>query len=211
MEHSEAYRRVSAASFAQFTGCLGDKRMLGKELPKSSKPMSKIIPLLIAGTLVSQAFAQSPAQQSEALYKQGQAAEKAGDPATAQELYANALRTNPKNANARYSIGQLKINSATIAAKGREAKFGSVMIPVYQLDAASLQEALEGLSLIIEKQSKEEVTPNFVIEDPKNLLADRKITLNLKNMPARAVMKYLTDQTGAKVRYDEHAVVIAPR
>jgi hypothetical protein len=50
-----------------------------------------------------------------------------------------------------------------------------------------------------------------VIEDPKGLFADRKITLNLKNMPARAVMKYITDQTGAKVRYDEHAVVIAPR
>ncbi|MEX1114450.1 MAG: tetratricopeptide repeat protein [Akkermansiaceae bacterium] len=173
--------------------------------------MSKIIPLLIAGTLISQAFAQSPAQQSEALYKQGQAAENAGDPTTAQEHYANALRTNPKNANALYSLGQLKINSASIAAKGREAKFGSVMIPIYQLDAASLQEALEGLNIIIEKQSKEEVTPNFVIEDPKGLFADRKITLNLKNMPTRAVMKYITDQTGAKVRYDEHAVVIVPK
>ncbi len=185
--------------------------MLDRLLEKIPKLMSKIIPILIAGTLVSQVFAQSPAQQSEAFYKQGQAAEKAGDPATAQELYTNALRTNPKNANARYSLGQLKINSAGIAAKGREAKFGAVMIPVYQLDAASLQEALEGLSLIIEKQSKEEVTPNFVIEDPKGIFADRKITLNLKNMPARAVMKYITDQTGAKVRYDEHAVVIAPR
>jgi hypothetical protein len=30
-------------------------------------------------------------------------------------------------------------------------------------------------------------------------------------MPARALLKYLTDQTGAKVRYDEHAVVISPR
>ena len=42
-------------------------------------------------------------------------------------------------------------------------------------------------------------------------LAAEKISLNLKNMPAKAVLKYLTDQTGAKVRYDEHAVVISPR
>ena len=55
------------------------------------------------------------------------------------------------------------------------------------------------------------MTPNFVIEDPQNLLAERKISLNLKSMPAQAVMKYLMDQTGAKARYDEHAEVITPR
>ena len=55
------------------------------------------------------------------------------------------------------------------------------------------------------------MTPNFVIEDPKAVLASQKISLNLKNMPAKAVLKYLTDQTGGKVRYDEHAVVISPR
>ena len=86
-----------------------------------------------------------------------------------------------------------------------------MVIPVFQLDQATLQEALTGLGLIIEKESKGEVTPNFVIEDPKAVLASQKISLNLKNMPAKAVLKYLTDQTGGKVRYDEHAVVISPR
>lgn len=166
---------------------------------------------MIAGALVSPAFAQTPAQQAEVLYKQGVAAEKAGDPVAAKDFYANALKADPNNANARYSLGQVKINSAAIAAQGREAKFGAVMIPVYQLDGASLQEALDALSIIVEKQSKNEVTPNFVIEDPKAQLADRKISLNLKNMPSKAVMKYLMDQTGAKARYDEHAVVIAPK
>ena len=85
------------------------------------------------------------------------------------------------------------------------------MIPVFQLDQATLQEAIDALGTIIIKQSKDEVTPNFVIEDPKKVLADQKISLNLKNMPAKAVMKYLTDQTGTKVRYDEHAVVIYAR
>ncbi|MES2440533.1 MAG: hypothetical protein V4584_15815 [Verrucomicrobiota bacterium] len=173
--------------------------------------MSKIITLVVACTLVSQALAQSPAQSAEALYQKGRAAEKAGDPVAAGDFYKNALKTDPLHANARYSIGQLKINSASIAAKGREEKFGAVMIPAFQLDQATLQEAIDALGLIISKQSKEEVTPNFVIEDPKKVLADQKITLNLKNMPTKAVMKYLTDQTGTKVRYDEHAVVIVAR
>jgi tetratricopeptide (TPR) repeat protein len=173
--------------------------------------MSKLINIVVACTLVSQVLGQSPAQQATLLYQKGLAAEKAGDPVAAKDFYTNALKADPENANARFSLGQLKFTSGSIAAKGREAKFGAVIIPVFQLDNATLKEALDAFSLIIEKQSKDEVTPNFVIEDPNNLLAERKITLNLKNMPAQAVMKYLLDQTGAKARYDEHAVVITPR
>jgi tetratricopeptide (TPR) repeat protein len=176
--------------------------------------MSKIIPLVVACTLVSQAFAQTPpasAPTADSAYQSGVAAEKAGDPVAAEKFYSQALQLNPNHANARYSLGQLKINAPRIAAKAREDKFGSVMIPVFQLDQATLQEAITALGLIIEKESKEQVTPNFVIEDPKKQLADQKISLNLKNMPAKAVMKYLTDQTGTKVRYDEHAVVVYAR
>jgi tetratricopeptide (TPR) repeat protein len=173
--------------------------------------MKNTLTLAVALALVSQVLAQSPGQQAEALYQKGLAAEKAGDPAAARSFYTEALKRDPKNPNATYSLGQLKLNSPAIAAKGREAKFGAVMIPVFQLDQATLQEALAGLSVIVEKESKGEVTPNFVIEDPKAVLASQKISLNLKNMPAKAVLKYLTDQTGGKVRYDEHAVVISPR
>ncbi|MEO5715918.1 MAG: tetratricopeptide repeat protein [Luteolibacter sp.] len=173
--------------------------------------MYKIITLVIAGSLTSLAFAETPGQLAQTLYQKGQAAEKAGDPVAAKEHYTQALKADPNNANARYSIGQLKLTSGTIAAQGREAKFGAVMIPVFQLDGASLQEALDALSLIIEKQSKDTVTPNFVLEDPKGLLASQKISLNLKNMPSKAVMKYVMDTANAKARYDEHAVVVSPK
>ena len=176
--------------------------------------MKKLITITIACTLAAQVIAQTPAQSptptTESLYRQGQAAEKAGDVATAKEFYTKSLKLNPNNANARYSIGQLKINSDSISTKAREAKFGAVQIPVFQLDAATLQESLDALGIMIAKESKEAVTPNFIIQDPKLVLADRKITLNLKNMPSKAIMKYLMDQSGAKARYDEHAIVITP-
>lgn len=173
--------------------------------------MSKIITLIVACSLATQVLAQSTAQNADSLYQKGLAAEKAGDPIAAKNYYTAALKADPKNPHARYSLGQLKLNSGRIAAKGREAKFGAVVIPAFQLDDATFQESLDAFSQIIEKQSNDEVTPNFVVEDPSGILASRKITLNLKNMPAEAVMKYLLDQTGAKARYDEHAVVIAPR
>jgi tetratricopeptide (TPR) repeat protein len=173
--------------------------------------MSKLITFVIASILVSQAFAQSPAQQAEALNVKGKAAENAGDPTGAKDFYSSALKLDPKNATAIYSLGQLKINSGAIAAKGREAKIGAVMIPAFQLDQATLKEALDALSAMIEKESKDTVTPNFVLQDPKNRLADQKLSVNLKNIPAKGVIKYLTEQTSTKVRYDEHAVVVVAR
>ncbi len=161
--------------------------------------------------MTSVAFSQSALQQAETAYAKGLAAEKLGDPEAARSHYASALKADPNHASARYSIGQLKLTASAIAAKGREAKFGEVLVPAFQLDNATLQEALQALSIIIEKQSKDTVAPNFVIEDPKNQFAERRITLNLKNLPAKGVLKYVTDQVAAKVRYDEHAVVLIPR
>jgi tetratricopeptide (TPR) repeat protein len=176
----------------------------------------KILLLLLAGAsfVVSQTVAQAPAQaaalQADAFYRQGQAAEKAGDPTAAQQAYSAALKADPKHANARYRLAEVKLNASAIAAKGREAKFGSVMIPAFRLDAVSLQEALEALRVLVEKQSNNEVTPNFVIQDPSKQLAAAKISLNLKNLPAKGVLRYLLEQSRAVARHDPYAIVIIP-
>lgn len=181
---------------------------------KTSRLVIHILPLAVATALASPTSAQtpaaSPAQQAEALYRQGKAAENAGDPTAARQAYQKALQVNPHHANARYSLGQLKITSPAIAAKGREVEFGAVMVPEFKLDQATLRESLDALRLIVEKQSNGEVMPNFILQDPKNELGQATITLVLKNMPARGVLRYLLEQAGAKARYDEHAIVILP-
>lgn len=168
--------------------------------------------LIVALSLITPVLAQAPDRQAaELAYRKGLSAEKAGDPAAASAHYQSALKADPKHANARYSLGQLKLTSPALAAKGREAKFGSVMIPVFQLDDATFNEALEALTLLVERESKEEVAPNFVIKDPEGRLAKQKVTMNLKNTPSKAVLQYLLDQVGAKARFDEYAIVIVPR
>ena len=84
-------------------------------------------------------------------------------------------------------------------------------MPIFQLNDAGLQEALDALGRIVEKESKEEIALNFIIEDPQQKLADRRITLDLKGMPAKAVMNHMMNQSGTKARYDEHAVVVTAR
>jgi tetratricopeptide (TPR) repeat protein len=187
------------------------------------KPMKitirTITHLAVATALLAPAFAQAPAknaqptrsQVADAYYRQGLAAEKAGDPAAAQRAYSEALKANPHHTDARYNLGQVKVNAAAISARGRENRFGAVMIPEFRIDDASLQEALEALRLIIGRESKEKTPPNFIIQDPENKFASTKIALDLKNLPSRAVMQYILDMGGAKARYDEYAIVITPR
>ena len=175
--------------------------------------MKKLLILLIAGVTVSLAAppAPTPAQLSEAYYAKGIAAEKAGDAEGARLAYTKALQANPNHANCRYRLNQLKIDGGAIAAKGREAKFNKVIIPVINLADATLQESIDALTLILNKESKGEFTANFLIQDPQKKLAEAKITLSLKNIPASAVIKYVLTQANAKARYDEHVVVIEPK
>jgi tetratricopeptide (TPR) repeat protein len=175
--------------------------------------MRKTLILMIAGaaTALAAPTATTPAQQADAFFAKGVAAENAGDYEGAQTAYTKALQINPDLANCRYRLKELELNRAKILAKGREVKLGKVMVPAFQLDGATLQEALDALSQIIDKESKGQVAANFVLQDPNGKLASAKLSLNLKNIPASAVMKYLMTQANAKARYDEHAVVIEPK
>jgi hypothetical protein len=175
--------------------------------------MKKLLTLLIAGATMALAetTAPTPAQLAEAYYAKGIAAEKAGDAAGARLAYTKGLQAYPRHANCRFRLNQLKIDGPAIAARGREAKFATVIIPVINLDGATLQEAIDAIALGIEKASKGKIAGNFLIQDPGKKLDQAKITLSLKNLPASAVIKYILTQANAKARYDEHAVVIEPR
>ncbi len=173
--------------------------------------MKTLIALFVFALATPVVLAQSAAQQAEAYYKRGLAAERSGDPEAAIDAYKNALKLFPRHAKARYRAGQVKINAESIKSAATEAKIGAVMIPVYQLEDASLQEAIELLAIAMEKATNDEIVPNFVIEDPKKKLEDTTVTMNLKNIPVKAVLEYLLTQTNTKIRYDEHAVVILAR
>jgi len=169
--------------------------------------------IVIAALTVSSqiAIAQTAAEKAEEYYRKGLAAEKAGDPTTASAAYRAAIQLQPSHVNARYRSGQVKIEAGAIRASAVETKIGSVKIPVYRIEEASVNEAIAALGIAIEKASNEEVTPNFVIQDPKGKLADKRITMQLKNVPAKAILEYIHSQANTQARFDEHAVVIIAR
>lgn len=173
--------------------------------------MKTLIALVVMACGAPFALAETPAEQAEAWYQKGLVAEKSGDPTTAIAAFKAAIELNPKHANARFRLGEVKINAPGIKANAMEAKIGGITIPTYQIEDVTIKEALEVLAVAIEKQTKEEVAPNFVIEDPTKKLADAKVTMNIKNVPVSAILQYIHAQTNTKIRYDEHAVVILAR
>lgn len=173
--------------------------------------MKTIIALAAFAIAAPVALAQTAEQKAEAYYQRGLAAEKAGDPATARAAYNAVLDLFPNHANARYRAGQVKINAASIKSTATETKVGSVMIPLYQLEDATVQEAIAVLSLAMEKATDGKIAPNFIIEDPAGKLAEARVSMQLKNVPVKAILGYIHNQAGTKARYDEHAVVILAR
>lgn len=172
--------------------------------------MKTLIALIVVAFALPSAYAQSAGQQAEAYYQKGIVAEKSGKPDAALEAYNAALKLNPQHANARYRAGQVKIHADSIRSGATEAKIGAVLIPVYQLEDASLQEAIDALSIAMDAATEGEISPNFIVEDPKDKLTDKRINLNLKNIPVSALLGYIHGIAGTKARYDEHAVVITP-
>ncbi len=144
------------------------------------------------------------------LILKGRMAEKSGDLAAARAAYTEALRLQPSNPDARYHLNELNRNAGTVAARGREKKLASVQLPVIDFRNAELKEVLDALGHMIEKESKEEYAPNFMIRDPSNRFEGQAINLRLKNVPAKATLDMILDQVGARARYEEHAIVIVP-
>jgi hypothetical protein len=156
-------------------------------------------------------LAQTVAEKADDYFRKGLAAEKAGDPVTASAAYQAALHLLPGHVNARYRAGQVKIEAGSIRSSATEAKIGNVKIPAYRIEKASVSEAIAALGIAIEKASDEEITPNFIIQDPKGKLADIEISMQLKNVPAKTILDYIHGQANTQARFDKHAVVIIAR
>ena len=179
-----------------------------------TRPLYLVIGMLTLSVL---ALPSAHAQQGNAAqkaYYTAIAAETAGDVDGAQASYERVLKLNPRHAEARYRLGQLKINRDKIVARAQERKISRVKIAEFRVEDAEFGDAVKALGIHIENATKdreEQVLPNFIIQDPSNTLAKSKVTLRMRQAPSGEILKHMLQMVNAKVRYDQHAVVIMPR
>lgn len=151
------------------------------------------------------------AQKVNAYYQQASQAYKDGDITSASEALKNALALNPRHAQSYALSLQLKKQGSTFKAKARERQLAQIKLKHIDVEDMELGEALEILSKLIEKETKDKYIPNFVIQDSSGILKTKKVKLNLKGIPASIALEYLLEQTGAISRFDDYAINIRSR
>ena len=172
-----------------------------------TRPIVMLVVLALAPVLAAQQ-GNDPAAQAEKSYRSGLAAVEKGDRSGAKAAFEEALRLNPGHANARFHLLELRGSGERMAAKARELRLQQVTLPVITLDDVPLDEALNALDLLVRKESKDQYVPNFVIQDAGGELAKRKVSLQLRNVPATVALKYILESCRATSRFEEHAIVI---
>ena len=144
-------------------------------------------------------------------YKQGIAAMEDGDVESARTAFTAVLQKQPGNANARYQLNELNRNQDSIAARARQKELAKYTLDQIDFHNVEASEAILALGLMVEKKSENKFSPNFTIQDPSKILEERKVTLQVKGVPASAVLKMIADQSNAIVRFEKHAIVISAR
>jgi beta-lactamase regulating signal transducer with metallopeptidase domain len=92
------------------------------------------------------------------------------------------------------------------------AKLESIVLPKLDLRDASLEETIGFLRVRLRELDPDKQGVNFVITSAAMEAArEKKITLQLSNVPFSEVLRYVAELSGLQVRTDQHAVVLEVR
>ena len=136
--------------------------------------------LLTASTLTAQQTIQERqqrAQQVELFYNMAAQAYEDGDFPAAQEALKSALALNRSHAHSIALVRRMKTSGNQNVLARRKRIFSNVMIPIIDLNEASVKDAINVLAKTVETQSKGKVIPNFIIQDRNNSFDETKITI----------------------------------
>lgn len=196
---------------AILSGCNEQKSILAWTALEICFPLipMKTLGLFIVGlALASPVLAQDRAQQVQSSYQQGLVAVRDGEVELARDAFKRVLELDPNNANAQFQLNQLSTSVGQLNLRKRELAFSRIVVPQVAFNATTFSDALAALASVVERESAGKFVPNFVLSDPSGELAKREISLDLRAVPAPAVLKYLCEQAGAVSRIESHAIVL---
>ncbi len=167
--------------------------------------MKKLIPVILLLAALPAA-----ADRVADIYKQGLIAADQGNVKAAELAFREVLRLQPNHPHARFQLGELQRNQSSVAARARQRKMNEYEIEQINFDKVELSDALEVITMMVEKKSEGKFSPNFMIQDPSNKFADSRVTLTVKNLPAKAAFNMILQQAGGVAKYEEHAILVKP-
>lgn len=150
------------------------------------------------------------AEKAGAFYRQGVVAMNEGKYDLAKTSFREVLKIYPTHPQAKRQLLYLSSNRNSLEIKNRKKALGKVIIPKVDLDKATVQESIEILVAHMTNASPSKTKPNFIVQDRSGSFTGKTVTLNLKDVPADTLLRYILDQSGGMARFDNHAVIIMP-
>jgi hypothetical protein len=142
-------------------------------------------------------------------YNKGRTAFINGRLAEAQQEFSKALGIDPNHAP---SIAMMRrVSNAMPKGNAQLLKYKSLIIPKVSFNDATFQSVLDFLREQAVELSGKQIQPNFVVQaaDPKKL-RNKRITLNLENVPFLEVLRYACGIAQAQFDVQQYAIVVKP-
>jgi hypothetical protein len=169
-------------------------------------PQMFLLPLVACGIAIS-----AHASDVPRLLTEGQTAMMRGDHATAKRAFEAVNRIDPKNAVAIGYLRQIAVKEKQSGGGATvEAKLSQLILPKVEFKEASLGAALDFLRRKVEEVSGGKQSVNFVVQPGIDKDASR-ISIALTNIPFTEALRYIAELAGAKIEYQQYAVVLSPR
>ena len=83
----------------------------------------------------------------------------------AKTSFREVLRLYPTHPQAKRQLLYITSNYNTLETNKRKKELRNVVIPKVDLEKATVQESIEILSALIKLESKQKVSPNFIVQD----------------------------------------------
>lgn len=145
------------------------------------------------------------ADDLNALYQKGREAFHKGDFVTARAFLTQVAAANPGHPDTQNMLRYINAHAKQESTLKRD--YAAVTLPKIDMQEVTLQEAVSGLRVLAKNASQGKVSPNVIIKG--TTLGEKKLSLNLANVPLTEAIEYLAQLTGAKASYDKHAVILS--
>ncbi len=154
----------------------------------------------------------APAQQKKGLtlndaLKKGRSAFHKGNYTDAKKYFTLIQKHKPNHQSSRNYLAQIKVIEQERGGNpSLEAKMNLIKIPKVDYNEATLREAIDHMIAIA---STTGFRPNIILKIPP-AKAEKRINLQLSNVPFAYALKTLGSLAGVKFTYHEHAIVGTP-
>lgn len=131
-----------------------------------------------------------------------------GDLDAAKLQFQLVLEVDPHNMIAQNYLRMIATKQNNSGNDALQKTLDALVLPHVQLKDATFDTALDYLKQTAVKISDGKTKVNFVVAVPAEIAAQKRVTLDLADVPFTAVLHYITEQTGFQFVIDQYAITV---